>query len=177
MNDFQLATIPDALLSAAVDHIVSLGDDQLAALGNAPTSEAPHRSCRVQWIGPTQSRGLYEHISRLLKFVNEEHFQYELSGIAEPFQYAVYEVGSFFDWHQDARPGTIARRSLSLTIQLSDSKDYDGGDLIVKTWTQECKGNRDRGTMIAFPAHLQHKVTPVTRGVRKSLVIWGAGFR
>ena len=35
---------------------------------------------------------------------------------------------------------------------------------------------RELGSLIVFPSWLHHQVTPVTHGVRKSLVVWNKGW-
>jgi PKHD-type hydroxylase len=62
-----------------------------------------------------------------------------------------------------------------LSLQLSDAADYDGCELEVRGGNEIDVAPRERGALIAFPANVLHRVTPLTRGVRKSLVIWAAG--
>lgn len=67
-------------------------------------------------------------------------------------------------------------RKLSLIVQLSDKKDYDGGNF---EFTEVQNPNQhmleQQGSVLVFPSYLQHHVTPVTRGVRRSLVAWFEG--
>ena len=67
-------------------------------------------------------------------------------------------------------------RKLSLTILLSDPSEFDGGDLIV--WgspTTQITTEKKLGRAYAFPSFIPHHITPVTSGIRKSLVIWVVG--
>jgi PKHD-type hydroxylase len=67
-----------------------------------------------------------------------------------------------------------ARRKLSLVCQLSDPSEYEGGELQINTgeiFTPE----KQKGTVILFPSYLLHRVTPVTKGTRRSLVLWIEG--
>jgi PKHD-type hydroxylase len=68
-------------------------------------------------------------------------------------------------------------RKLSITIQLSDSDDYEGGNFILDRQYQQpdSKDLRTKGTILVFPSPIKHKVTPVTKGIRKSLVAWVEG--
>ena len=73
-------------------------------------------------------------------------------------------------------------RKISMTLNLTDPKEYDGGDLkfdFGPHWEGNryhlCEEIRPRGSMIVFPSSLYHQVTPVTRGTRYSLVIWFLG--
>ena len=72
-------------------------------------------------------------------------------------------------------------RKLSVTVSLSDPSDYDGGDLKFDLGPHApkrfhtCEEIRPRGSIIVFPSHIHHQVTPVTRGTRYSLVAWNLG--
>lgn len=71
-------------------------------------------------------------------------------------------------------------RKLSLTLTLSDD-DYDGGDFEFniaqesKLEVTQCKQLRERGSIVVFPSFVSHRVTPITRGTRNSLVMWALG--
>ena len=59
---------------------------------------------------------------------------------------------------------------MSLSIQLTDPKEYEGGDLCLY---QEEKGDimkKEQGTLILFPSYTLHEVKPITKGERNSLV-------
>lgn len=73
-------------------------------------------------------------------------------------------------------------RKLSVTVSLSDPKTYTGGNLKFDFGPHSdggryhvCKEIRPRGSIIVFPSHVYHQVTPVTRGIRYSLVAWNLG--
>ena len=104
------------------------------------------------------------------------NFQFDES---ESCQFSVYEPGQFYDWHADSKEEPYKNgkvRKLSVTVSLSDPKDYDGGvlefNLGGKTITQ---GSKAKGAISVFPSYLLHRVSPVTRGTRKSLVLWVGG--
>ncbi len=91
-------------------------------------------------------------------------------------QYTEYKGGKkgHFDWHIDtfAKHGGFNRK-LSMVIQLSDSSDYEGGKFIF--WDNEPEGFKERGSVLVFPSFRPHKVEPVTKGLRRSLVSWIEG--
>ena len=67
-------------------------------------------------------------------------------------------------------------RKLSVTFQLSSPEDYEGGDFIFEEIENpDPRMLRQLGTNLVFPSLHKHAVTPVTRGVRKSLVAWFYG--
>ncbi len=91
---------------------------------------------------------------------------------AEPLQLAEYSDGGEYGWHMDTGPGSADLRKLSASVQLSAPEDYDGGDLEI--WGSPAI-DRAQGTAVVFPSYQLHRVRPVTRGVRRSLVAWATG--
>ena len=86
-----------------------------------------------------------------------------------------YGSEDHFDWHLDFGPGAISERKLSITVQLSDEDAYEGGDLEFMVNKEYVKAPREQGTVIVFPSFIMHRVTPVTKGTRESIVGWIAG--
>ena len=73
-------------------------------------------------------------------------------------------------------------RKLSMTICLSDEKDYKGGEFEFQPRFEEnpnhiveCKEVRQKGSIVVFPSFIWHRVKPVTEGTRYSLVVWNLG--
>ena len=99
----------------------------------------------------------------------------------EPFQYTQYDesYGGHFNWHIDVHPRFSVDdpdpRKISFSVGLSDIHDYDGGDFMIKVDKDHKTFKLDRGDVIAFPSWMLHKVSPVTRGMRRTLVGWGNG--
>lgn len=67
-------------------------------------------------------------------------------------------------------------RKISISILLSEPKDFDGGELLFHEVTNQGI-EWQKGSVLCFPSFLQHSVSPVTRGTRKSLVAWFSGPR
>ena len=137
------------------------------------------RSSKVKWLPKSEEfRGLYERIAQEIMIHNNQHFKFDLDCIREQIQYTEYhaEDKGQYDWHMDLGSGWASLRKLSVTINLSDPKDYDGGvlefNLGGKTITQ---GSKAKGAITVFPSYLLHRVSPITRGTRKSLVLWVGG--
>jgi PKHD-type hydroxylase len=94
-------------------------------------------------------------------------------------QFGKYTKGSFYIWHRDT-VNTPKYRKLSVTVQLTDSDDYTGGDFEIRDFWDKKKITikediRQKGTLIVFPSILKHQVTEVTEGERHSLVQWHNG--
>lgn len=143
-------------------------------------ADASYRGARVSWLHPDrESRGLFERLRTLAECVNAESYGFDLLGFAEPIQYTVYEAPSVgYDWHLDMIDApTELQRKLSLTVQLTEGSEYEGGDLELRDGYGVVKAPREGGCLVAFPAWALHRVTPVTRGTRRSLVAWIGGPR
>jgi PKHD-type hydroxylase len=105
-------------------------------------------------------------------------YRLDITGIEESLLLVRYVERGHFAWHADSGPGILSRRKISLCVQLSQPGDYDGGGLEF-SGSGEASLSRGVGTAVAFPAFLSHRVAPVTRGERWSLVGWvhGPPFR
>ena len=66
-------------------------------------------------------------------------------------------------------------RKLSITVQLSDATEYEGGELQFMVNQNIITAPKEKGTAIIFPSFCLHRVTPVIKGSRKSIVGWIAG--
>ena len=133
------------------------------------------RKSTVRFVLPTpESEWLYARLEHALRQVNRI-YRYALTGFFGGIQVATYEAGGHYDWHADMGSSRYySARKLSMTVQLSDPADYDGGDLEFFPPSHSPTA-RDRGSMTVFPSFLVHRVSPVTRGERISLVSWVSG--
>jgi PKHD-type hydroxylase len=115
--------------------------------------------------------------------LNGQFFQFDLYGFNEDMQYTVYdgEQQGHYTWHLDDSGKNTQRgpRKLSLVIQLSDPSDYEGGELQLQTGPDPTIVDKAKGLVAAFPSYTLHRATPVTKGIRKTLVVWitGPAFR
>lgn len=148
------------------------------------------RSSMVKWIPQNENWDwLYKRLLELANEANNQCWNFDLISSPENIQYTEYYAheDGHYDWHQDIGPGELpAKRKVSITIQLSDSEDYEGGDLQL-TYGGDGKGNlsesincpRGAGVGVLFPSYLMHRVSEVKKGTRKSLVLWvgGAHFK
>lgn len=136
------------------------------------------RTSDIGWINGNEASGwLFRRLWEAIGEANHQMFFYDLQFL-EPLQYTVYraEQQGFYDKHYDWGAGDSGMRKLSFSIQLSDDVEYSGGDLILYTGDKGgVPAPRRRGTIIVFPSWMMHEVTPVTQGVRKSLVGWFQG--
>lgn len=122
-----------------------------------------------------ETRWIFERMSMLVQQANQQRYHFDLRGIYEPLQLASYGEGDFFDWHLDFGVGASSVRKLSLSVQLSEPDEYEGGDLEFKINNKTVKAPRERGNVIIFPSFIMHRVSPITKGQRKSIVGWISG--
>jgi PKHD-type hydroxylase len=74
-----------------------------------------------------------------------------------------------------AAQGALSRRKVTVTVQLSEAGDYDGGELEVNLGSASRSASKQRGLLVAFPSYGLHRVRPITRGARFSLSAWLIG--
>lgn len=171
----------NAFTAAELDTIEAYGDSLAQHKSVVSDLYGPdadiQRVSRTAWMEQApEIDWLYHRIWQTVRRLNEQVYQFDLTGFSEPFQYAVYRADerAHFDWHMDQGRLPVQRK-LSFTLQLSDPSQYEGGDLQFNVRRQVDVAPKQRGVLIAFPSYTLHRVTPVTAGVRKSLVIWTTG--
>ncbi len=181
IGGYKVAVWKDAFTPAELDRIVALGDGlaPMRAQLEYGRDAADHtRITHVAWIERNAStEWLFARLEEIVLRLNNEIFHYELFGLSESLQYTVYEgsEGGHYNWHVDMGVHNLEPRKISLSLQLSDSSDYEGGRLVLEAGDGAYPAEAARGTIIAFPSYVLHRVTPTESGVRKSLVIWVAG--
>lgn len=140
------------------------------------------RESKTAWVGnELEIAWLYDRMAEIARQLNSQFYRFDLYGFHEHFQYTIYDSNDkgHYNWHIDSGHNTNVPRKLSLVLQLSDPDSYEGGDLQVRIGSQPDTVLKQRGLIAAFPSYRLHRVTPVTKGVRKTLVIWvgGPAFR
>jgi PKHD-type hydroxylase len=139
------------------------------------------RRARIAWIPADDDHGwIHDKLATAVERANRR-YGFDLIGFTEDLQFTEYEgAGAFYDWHHDGLDGELAIRKLSLVVQLSDPADYEGGNLELFADAgfeddERRRALRAQGTVVAFPSYEYHRVTPLTSGVRRSLVCWIGG--
>jgi len=122
-----------------------------------------------------ENEWIYNKLAGLAINCNNERYWFDLLGFHQNLQLTRYAEGDFFDWHLDFGTGEISDRKLSMTIQLSDPDEYEGGDLQFMINQNIVTAPREKGTIVIFPSFINHRVTPITKGTRQSIVGWVAG--
>ena len=134
------------------------------------------RITTISWIPFKEMPERYRDIEKTMLQANNNHFGFEGMQLTEPGQFTHYPTGGFYEWHMDNdvlgkhQPPV---RKISMTLLLSDPATFEGGELEFMS-----KGKRAKlkqGQAIFFASWLQHRVEPITRGERKSFVMWFGG--
>lgn len=134
------------------------------------------RRCATALVNPHKMGWLSARLCRLVSQANAEHFRFRLTGLEEMLQFVRYDATNAgeYDWHYDIRPDFA--RKLSISVQLTDPQNYDGGvlEMMVAAGNVQALPTA-RGTVIVFPSYVMHRVSLVKRGTRCALVTWIAG--
>ena len=166
-----------------LDAIIAYGERQRHGQGSVERKgqlEAVQsiRVTRLAWIpNNSQTNWIYDRLWRIGYHLNLKAWRFDLTAIAETLQYTIYETdeGGHYDWHTDNITTAPMPRKLSLSLQLSDPAAYDGCALEVRAANNIDVAPVERGAVIAFPSYVLHRVTPIARGRRASLVSWISG--
>ena len=145
------------------------------------------RDSNISWLSQVW---IYKNIVPYVKQAMDRfEWNYEINR-AESCQFTTYYPGQFYDWHQDSFVDRKIidqykgnNRKISASVILNDPSEYEGGDLQFHMRNNDSPEKlnvekvpfKDQGTVSVFPSFVYHRVLPVTKGVRYSLVMWLQG--
>jgi len=133
------------------------------------------RDSTISWIPFNKMQPMYDDLIDLVQKINRNHFGFGNVQIREPAQVSEYSKGQFYHWHTDNSIDMATEppvRKLSMTLLLNDPSEFEGGNLEI---AGKNLSPMKQGHAAIFASFLQHRVIPVTKGVRKSLVVWFSG--
>ena len=138
--------------------------------------DSKKRITSISWIPFKDMPEMYQDIEATMLKANGNHFGFDGMRLTEIAQFTHYREGGFYDWHMDN--DVLGKhqppiRKISMTLLLSDPSTFEGGELEIMSKDKTAK--LKRGQAIFFASWLQHRVKPVTKGERKSLVMWFGG--
>ena len=151
---------------------------QQAKVGGKPGSgtDTKKRVTTISWIPFKEMEPMYDDINTFIQKSNLNHFGFGDIQITEQAQFTEYPEGGFYDWHIDCDVDMKHEppvRKISMTLLLSPENQFEGGDLELMEPGKFVK--LKQGHAIIFASFLNHRVNPVIRGVRQSLVMWFGG--
>jgi PKHD-type hydroxylase len=174
------APICDAIITECEKY-----DPQDATIGvdgvSAEENSEVKRSSIVRWVDRNKqsSHFVVNIIKDFAWEANRRAFGFHVDYLRD-IQFTEYHGSQEgeYGWHFDTFWGnpTTYDRKLSVVIQLSDPTDYEGGEFQIDPQFQKIPEEfKQRGSILVFPSPIRHRVTPVTSGLRKSLVSWIEG--
>lgn len=164
--------IPDEVIHRIIE---CAGDTERATTFN--NNDETVRSSKVSWL--SDQKWIMDLLFDYVDAANKAAFQVNIHKKAE-IQFTEYHgtEGGHYAWHHDIfwnRSDGLDRK-LSVTVQLSDPSDYEGGEFsFSETETPDVISSKIKGTVLVFPSYLVHAVSPVSSGLRRSLVAWFEG--
>lgn len=163
-----------------VEKIRSIWKPELASeakvnSGDKDLAKDKLRQSEIMFIKPVGNEWIYDRLSTACIQANTGRYKFDITGFQTELQLASYGARNFFDWHMDFGTGDLSNRKLSITVQLSDPDEYEGGDLQFMINQDVFTATKEKGTAIIFPSFALHRVTPITKGCRKSIVGWISG--
>ena len=169
-----IAEIPAELCDIAVDAFVK--EEPIdAGVHEGAVVEHRVRNTTIRFIPDAHwMTGVLNHVGRQANMFHGWNFNIDSSQL---IQFATYEPGQHYDWHIDTfiLSGQPIDRKISVVCLLNDPQEFEGGVFEFRDGTVPLK----KGSIIVFPSFHEHRVTPVTSGIRKSATLWltGPAFR
>lgn len=176
----------DFFTEAECDTIIEIGESLNPTFGQIYNGDPGGavkndiRKCGVSWIRPNEDTAwIFQKLAFVSQDINKKYFNFALEW-GEDAQFTKYDskYQGFFGKHIDtiAFSGESVRK-ISMSVILNE--DFEGGDLNLYINDNPHVVRKKKGNVVIFPSFLLHEVTPVTAGVRYSLVNWvnGARFR
>lgn len=176
MNFVKFGKLTNRELKSVLKEVASFRDNAgTAGLYSEKTNEKIDLSFRNSLI-VFPKLDVAPHTYNILQSVIIEQcldLDYDFTKISE-IQYARYEEGGLFKWHSDviSKPTDLELRGFTFTMNLSNPKDYEGGELLLKHNGKEYQLDKEPGSYVIFPSFLLHQASIVTKGVRESMVVW-----
>jgi PKHD-type hydroxylase len=144
--------------------------------GDKGTVDTKTRTSHISWIPFNKMPEMYATLERVIHQTNGNHFGFDGIQITEQAQYTEYPSGGFYDWHIDSDVVGMNEppvRKISMTCLLSHESEFEGGGLELMSDGKIARPKQ--GQAIFFASYIRHRVIPITKGVRKSLVMWFGG--
>ena len=147
--------------------------------GKGGKHDTKKRVTTISWIPFKKMPEMYKVIENQISKVNLNHFMFDGIRLTEPAQFTEYPKGGFYDWHMDlnafGQNGEQPIRKISMTCLLSDPSEFTGGDLMFSDSGKQEPLKLKQGQAMFFASFMRHRVTPVKKGIRRSLVMWFGG--
>ena len=187
-KSYIVATAEPVLTPKQCNELISIGQNEPKINATIGTTDKitkldeRYRKSIISWISFAKAVPIYQVIRQWMEVTNNNYFGFDTVQLSEQGQYAEYNKGGFYNWHMDSNVEMASMptvRKISMTLLLNDLKDYEGGDLeIFCGETLDSEKNKfklKQGYAVFFASFLLHRVMPIIKGNRKSLVMWFGG--
>ena len=144
--------------------------------GDKGVVDTKTRTSHISWIPFNKMPEMYSTLEQIVNKTNNNHFGFDGIKITEQAQYTEYPSGGFYDWHIDSDIVGMNEppvRKISMTCLLSHESEFEGGGLELMSDGKIARPKQ--GQAIFFASYIRHRVIPITKGIRKSLVMWFGG--
>lgn len=171
-----MGTVPADICDQAVEDFSALPSKD-ATMGSAgEVQDNAHRNTTVRFAGPNH---WFDRYLTQVAFDGNQACRWEFHVTDnENIQFAEYGTEQHYHWHVDVFPlsGLPLDRKMTVVCLLNDPAEFTGGEFQIRLYS-EYTAPLVKGSVIAFPSFLEHRVVPVTSGVRKSATMWLRGPR
>ena len=185
-KNYIVKTTKPVLTPQQCDELIRIGQSEPKMKGETTYKGkkmiSEYRKSTIAWVPINKAIPIYQVIKQSMEKTNNNHFGFDTIQFPGQGQYAEYSKGGFYDWHMDTQVEMLAMpavRKISMTLLLNNPKEFEGGDLEIfcgnKLNSQENKIKLKQGDAVFFASFLLHRVIPVIKGNRKSLVMWFGG--
>jgi PKHD-type hydroxylase len=178
--------------TAGVERGTTVGAAEKGPNGELIINQAPNEAVRKSNVkfhnfdpSNENTNWIFHRLNSIIEQANNMFYGFDLNGF-ETFQYTEYDESENgrYDFHMDTIMGKnmptdmIETRKLSVTLCLNEAGvDYEGGEFQINSGQEKDAETTPaiRGRAFLFPSFMIHRVAPVTKGKRKSLVVWCNG--
>ena len=171
-SDVEIETIKKNGNNLTTNQATTFGGHSNDSVRRGSVAWLPRTDVSNQWI--------YSRLLEVIKTANNELWGFDVIGFWEDCQYTTYngdkEGGDHYGYHLDIDGEAGAQRKISIVLQLTDPSEYEGGELEILTNENPYWAAKEKGSCLLFPSFCLHKVHPVTKGRRNSLVLWASGI-
>ena len=187
-KSYIVETAEPVLTPQQCDELICIGQAEPkinAAIGGKGKNEKidfSYRKSIISWIPFAKAVPIYQVLRQWMEVTNNNYFGFDTVQLSEQAQYAEYFKGGVYNWHMDSNTEMAAMptvRKISMTLLLNDPKNFEGGDIEIFCGetldSEKNKFKMKQGYAIFFASFLLHRVMPVIKGNRKSLVMWFGG--
>lgn len=163
---------PNFVSNEEIESILSIDMD--FSDGNTITNS----SSRIVSSMPLYKSWLIDKIENAVEKFNSAEFNYDISNGMSEMNLLRYTPGGKYDWHQDVIWGNKDHRKFTVILQLSNPLEYEGGDFEFRDANNlDMSKSKEKGSLIMFPSIMYHRIKPITKGTRYSIVSWINGPR